>query len=195
LLGDAFDAGRFRQDYEPLNQPEFHPFTTDNQDYLAYICLILGSSRSSGQSEMYNLAKLTADVRSGRMKSFEQFIQEVDQRRGELPVRLAEIHAEIYAYIQAGDPTPFKAFRRNEYLTTIRRFGVLEDAAPVELMLAEEIVITQEVRAMAKEWRGRGALLFGLSDKPDEASIPTTELAAQGFLPLHQAETHAVGDG
>ena len=43
LLGDAFDLERFQGDYEILNQPTFHSFTTDNQDYLAYICLILGS--------------------------------------------------------------------------------------------------------------------------------------------------------
>ncbi len=42
-------------------------------------------------------------------------------------------------------------------------------------------------------WRERGALLFGLSDKPDEASIPTDDLAAQGYQPIHRVETHAVG--
>ena len=32
----------FQTAYERLNQPEYHPFTTDNQDFLVYICLILG---------------------------------------------------------------------------------------------------------------------------------------------------------
>lgn len=41
--------------------------------------------------------------------------------------------------------------------------------------------------------RARGVLLFGLSDKPDEASIPSDDLAAQGSLAVHQVETHAVG--
>ena len=51
----------------------------------------------------------------------------------------------------------------------------------------------KEVREMALIWKEQGALLFGLSDKPDEASVPGAELAAQGHLPIHRAETHAVG--
>jgi len=187
LLGSAFDPQAFRLAYQPLNEPEFHPFTADNQDYLAYVCLILGSG-------LYDLPGLVADIKSGRLASFSQFIKEVDCRKGELPAELAKIHTEIYANVQSGDPTPFKPFRRNEYLTTIRCFGSLGDGEAVEKLLQEEILITQEVRAMALEWQSRGALLFGLSDKPDEAAIPTEELASQGYLPLHRAKTHAVGE-
>ncbi|MCJ7738702.1 MAG: hypothetical protein MUQ10_15555, partial [Anaerolineae bacterium] len=43
LLGDDFNPEAFQTSYDMLNQPEFHPFTADNQDYLAYVCLILGS--------------------------------------------------------------------------------------------------------------------------------------------------------
>ena len=39
------------------------------------------------------------------------------------------------------------------------------------------------------------ALIFGLSDKPDEASIPTETLAELGNLPLHQIKTDVVGEG
>ena len=60
-------------------------------------------------------------------------------------------------------------------------------------LLANEIVITQEVREVALAWRERGALLFGLSDKPDEASIPQPAQAAQGRQAIHRVETHAVG--
>ena len=95
--------------------------------------------------------------------------------------------------MQDGDPTPFKVFRYNEYLTTVDRMGQLDDGACIEELLREEIVITQEVRLVAGEWQGKGALLFGLSDKPDEASIPTDEQAAQGYKAIHKMETHAVG--
>ncbi|MBS3785148.1 MAG: hypothetical protein KGY78_11970, partial [Anaerolineae bacterium] len=61
-------------------------------------------------------------------------------------------------------------------------------------LLAKEIVITQEVREAALRWKARGALLFGLSDKPDEASIPTPALASEGFQSIHRIETHTVGD-
>lgn len=187
LLGDAFDPAAFRAVYDPLNQPEFHPFTADNQDYLAYICLILGSG-------LYSFDELVLQVRNGRMASFAQFIQTVEGEKARLPRQLATIHQEILERFLAGDPTPFKAFRRTEYRTTVSRFGSLTDDASVESMLAHEIVITQELRDLAKEWRKRGALLFGLSDKPDEASIPTPTLAAQGYQPLHRAVTHAVGE-
>ena len=40
-LGEQFDAQAFRVVYDRLNQPEYHYFTADNQDYLAYICLMV----------------------------------------------------------------------------------------------------------------------------------------------------------
>ena len=187
LLGAAFDPLAFRAVYDPLNQPEFHYFTADNQDYLAYICLILGCG-------LYSYAGLVGELQSGRLVSFGQFISAVEGRKGELPLQLAHIHQDIFRNFQAGDPTPFKTFRRNEYFSTTRRFGCLDDFALVEKMLSDEIVITQEVRQQALEWRGRGALLFGLSDKPDEASLPTPEFEQQGHLPLHRTVTHSVGE-
>ena len=60
--------------------------------------------------------------------------------------------------------------------------------------MSEEIVITQEVLSAGKSWIDRGALIFSLSDKPDEASIPTEELKSQGLKPIHQTETHVVGE-
>jgi hypothetical protein len=186
LLGDDFDPGSFQEAYDLLNQLEYHPFTADNQDYLAYICLILGSG-------LYDLEPLTADVRAGELTSFQQFISLVDARADELPSSLHEIHEGVYSLVQQGDPTPFKAFRYNEYDTTIQAMGFLADDAPVEDLLAREIVVTQEVRELALAWQGQGALLFGLSDKPDEASVPRPERAAEGLPPIHRARTHSVG--
>jgi hypothetical protein len=186
LLGDDLDPSSFRAAYNLLNQPEFHPFTTDNQDYLAYTCLILGS-------ELYRLDALAARVRGGEMSTFGQFIAEVDERADRLPSSLREIHREIYDCVRQGDPTPFKVFRYNEYQVTVGRMGWLSDSAPVGELLADEIVITQEVRELALAWRQQGALLFGLSDKPDEASVPSDALVAEGYRSIHQTETHAVG--
>jgi hypothetical protein len=186
LLGDGFDPAGFQEAYDCLNQPEFHPFTADNQDYLAYICLVLGSG-------LNRLETLVNDVRSGRVTSFQQFISEVDDRAAGLPGSLSGIHDSIYACVQQGDPTPFKAFRYSEYRTTVERMGWLDDDTPVAELMAKEIVITQEVREVALAWRAQGALVFGLSDKPDEASIPSKDLAAQGYQPIHRVATHAVG--
>jgi hypothetical protein len=188
LLGDAFDLEHFQTAYDELNQTHSHPFTTDNQDVLAYMCLIIGSG-------LFDLDTLTADIEAGRLQSFQQFIAEVDANQGKISADLRDIHHSVYAYVQAGDPTPFKEFRYNEYECTVERLGCLADDAPLDDMLANEILITQEVREVAHQWKAQGALLFALSDKPDEASIPTDELAEQGYLPIHQMETHAVGEG
>jgi hypothetical protein len=187
LLGDDFDPERFQTAYDELNQSEFHPFTADNQDYLAYICLILGSG-------LYQLEPLVERVRAGRMASFVQFITEVDEHADDLPMSLREIHDRVHSRVEAGDPTPFKAFRYNEYHATVERMGWLSDDATVRDLLASEIIITQEVREAALRWKAQGALLFGLSDKPDEASVPTDELASQGYRAIHRVETHAVGE-
>jgi hypothetical protein len=187
LMGSSFNEPAFRQAYNILVQVEFHPFTSDNQDYLAYICLILASG-------LYDLDTILAQVRSGELKSFHEFIQGVDAQSSRLDAHLAEIHRQIYANVRLNDPTPFKAFRRNEYRITIGHMGFLPDDTPVERMLQEEILITQEVRQICLEWKGRGGLLFALSDKPDEASLPTPELAESGYQPLHRTVTHTVGE-
>ncbi len=186
ILGESFHPAAFQVAYDRLNQPEFHAFTLDNQDYLAYICLILGSG-------LYGVDELVRRVSQGVLSSFRQFIDSVQMRLGDLPPALRAVHAEIYANVLAGDPTPFKPFRRSEYRETVARLGCFDDDSPVEQLLRDEIVITQEVRHMALAWRARGALLFGLSDKPDEASLPTPQLAAQGYRPIHRTETHSVG--
>ncbi|MEA3340413.1 MAG: hypothetical protein U9R15_10645 [Chloroflexota bacterium] len=187
LLGDDFDPECFQAAYDRLNQAEFHLFTADNQDYVAYICLILGA-------RLYQLEAVVADVQAGQMSSFEQFIAEVDGRADELSLSLREIHERVYSRVQGGDPTPFKAFRYNEYISTVERMGFLDGDAPAVELLEQEIVITQEVRETALAWRERGVLLFGLSDKPDEASAPSDELAAHGYQAIHRVETHAVGE-
>jgi hypothetical protein len=186
LLGDSYDPSQFQAAYDCLNEPNYHTFTTDNQDYLAYTCLILSAG-------LVNLDALLGELKADPGKTFPQFMFEVEARAEELPDRLRSLHDEVYGYMQEGDPTPFKAFRHNEYLTTIEAMGCLDDDASVTQMLDDEIVITQEVREIALTWRDKGALLFGLSDKPDEASIPTDELKAKGYRAIHHVETHAIG--
>ena len=71
--------------------------------------------------------------------------------------------------------------------------GRLAPGTPPDVLLSREIVITQEVRELAQDWRKAGVLTFGISDKPDEASVPSPELSAEGYLPLHQVEMAVVG--
>jgi hypothetical protein len=187
LLGADFDQSAFQRAYDELNQTAYHPFTTDNQDYLAYICLILGAG-------LFSLENVVGEVRAGAMADFTDFISRVQARRHELDGSgLTPIHDNVWRCVQAGDPTPFKAFRYNEYLTTVARFGDLP-GAPVREKLDQRIVITQEVRQAALALRERGVILFGVSDKPDEASLPSERQAGEGMLALHHLETVAVGD-
>lgn len=186
ILGSAFDLTQFDLVYQTLSQVEFHPFTSDNQDYLAYVCLILLGGIAS-------LSDLKQAVYQRELRTFEDFIQQVEQGKAQLPACLAEAHVQVYDSVLAGDPTPFKAFRRCEYTVTVGSMGILPDDASPLVLLAEEITLTEEIRRISLDWRNRGSLLFGLSDKPDEASLPTQELAARGFQPLHRTPTHAVG--
>jgi hypothetical protein len=186
LLGSEFDEQVFSTAYQRLNHPEFHPFTADNQDYLVYICMILGSGLTS-------LVALIADVESGAMATFDQFIAFCEGNKKGLPLNLRWVHDEVFSLVNNGDPTPFKKFRREEFKQTISRMGVMAGDFSVEQLLKGEITITQEVRLAALGWRERGALLFGLSDKPDEASLPDYELASQGYRPIHRVEANVIG--
>ncbi len=71
LLGDAFHRDAFLTAYKTLGDPVYHPFTADNQDYLAYICLVLGAG-------VFDLDDLLMQLRDGRMTSFRQFIDRAD---------------------------------------------------------------------------------------------------------------------
>jgi len=188
LLGVAFDTTGFDSSYNLLNETEFHPFTTDNQDYLAYLCLILGS-------DLFTLDDVVDDIRSGKLSCFTEFLGLVEARVRELPDSLGRLHADIYSRVRAGEATPFKAFRYNEYRMTVSRMGKPAGDADIVARLDQEIVITQEVRERALTWQAQGALLFGLSDKPDEASIPADPLVKQGYQAIHRTQTHALGAG
>lgn len=184
LLGDALDEKKFHADYAKLNQPLYHSFTTDNQDYLAYVCLILQSGAIT-QDEFFSA------LDGGDLTQFAGFLALVDDRKGDLSSPLRRVHNSVQAAFLQGNPTPFVDFRRNEYKVTVERMGSLDDETPVERLLQEEIVITHEVMEYALRCRHDGALVFGLSDKPDEASIPSEEI--ESYLPLHETETHVIG--
>ncbi|NLG49369.1 MAG: hypothetical protein GX552_04575 [Chloroflexi bacterium] len=186
-LGDQFDAGAFRAVYDRLNQPEYHHFTADNQDYLAYICLMVNGG-------IYPPDELWAGLARGELADVMQFAQACEARRGSMSPGLLAVQDEVRRGIEAEDPTPFKGFRRGEYLETVARMDVLPDDAPEAEVLRDEITITAEVVSVARYMAERGALVFGLSDKPDEASTPTPEYVAQGYQPIHRTAMKIAGE-
>lgn len=187
LLGNDFNIDKFQGMYNELNQPEFHPFTADNQDYLVYVCLILASG-------LYNFDTFLQNVRDGNLQTFRSFIADVDHQLVQLSPNLRSAHQDFFNNWQKGDPTPFKAFRFCEYQNTADTMGISADNEDIGYLLETEIVITQEVRKFALKSKEQDALLFGLSDKPDEASIPTHDLEVKGYKPIHQITTHIVGE-
>jgi hypothetical protein len=185
LTGD-FDEVTLGNVYNHLNQIEYHPFTRDNQDYLAYISLMV-------VGQVYPAERLWADLESGRLTGFRQFITLCDARQPQMSEGLLAAHREVTGNMAKDDPTPFKSFRFREYHATVALMDALPDDTPQETLLAQEITMTGEVVALAEQLAAQGMLTFGLSDKPDEASVPPPEAHTQGALPLHRVPMKVVG--
>lgn len=184
ILGGSFSPQQFENMYRTLNQPVFHVFTEDNQDYLVYICMI-------GMCGLFTTQDICDASARHELPDFHGFLRQVEQRRKELPAEVDAVHRRVSDSVQAGDSTPFKQFRQTEYETTLQRMGQLPDDAVIEQLLREEIVITREVMEFALQGHTAGALVFGLSDKPVEACMPAREGIS---LPLHQMQTHVIGE-
>jgi hypothetical protein len=187
MLAHEVDQPLAIEAYDRFNRPPYHPFTTDNQDYLAYLSLLVGSG-------WIELEELSDGVLGRRWTGFEHLLDEVSHGASRLPAGVRTIHSQVTTAVAAGDPTPFKKFRAAEYLETVTRMEASREATDLDGVLADGITITGEVLRRSLEWRDRGALIFGLSDKPDEASLPSPELAEQGYKPLHRTEALVVGE-
>lgn len=190
VLGDRFDRAAFEREYAELNRSRYHFLTADNQDYLAYICLVLNVG-------LVSFEEILDEIKSGSMDNFEQFLRWVGSRllinpgAGE---SIRQIHEAVVCSVRTGDPTPFKQFRRQEFVTTIERMGNMPDDAAIDELLAREITLTNEVCELAAWLNARGSLLLCLSDKPDEASCPDAHVSPD-LPPIHRAQTHRIGVG
>lgn len=188
LLGARFDGQEFEKYYNEFNQTHYHKLTADNQDYLAYVCLVV----SVGLMEFKDVVK---QVQSGAIENFDQFTRLVEMRMQISPVGselFRQAHDAVVFGMRNGDPTPFKRLRRQEFISTVDYMGKLEDDASADDLLADEITLTAEVIALSKWLKERGCLLLCLSDKPDEASCPHPHVSPD-LPPVHRAETHLVG--
>ena len=188
VLGEDFHRADFEQQYSALNRSRYHGLTADNQDYLAYICLVLNTG-------LITFDELLSEIDSKSLDNFEQFVRWVDSRlmsRNGVTEAFRQVHEAVRAAIHVGDPTPFKQFRREEFRSTAARMGHMAEDAPLDKILAEEITLTEEVCQLCEWLKSRGALLLCLSDKPFEASCPTRQLGNE-FQPLHRMKTHRIG--
>jgi len=188
LLGDKFNAKRFTQHYEHLNRARYHHLTGDNQDYLAYICLVLNN-------DGLDCTDLLERIESGAVQTFEQFVRYAEvciAGGGRVSEAMRQAHEAVNTAVSQGDPTPFKQFGREEYLATLEHMNNLADDVPAEERFHQEICITQEVREAVLGLKERGCLIISFSDKPDESSIPHHS-RHRGKQPIHKAITHATG--
>jgi hypothetical protein len=186
-LGGALDVDAFRNLYARLNKPECHWITEDNQDYVAYLCLMAsGVVFPEGRFWEAMEGRQFADVIA--------FSDWCEDRAGSMTPQLLVAHREVWDGLHRKDPTPFKSFRNDEFLETIALMDVLPDEATAEQVLEQEIVITAEVADTCRLLTARGALVFGLSDKPDEASLPTPRAAERGYRAIHDTPMKAYGE-
>jgi len=188
LLTQKFDGPAFEHYYRELNRERYHAVTADNQDYIAYICLVLSTG-------LIGFDDLIGEINAGQLSSFDQFIRLVETRMMIRPVNsefFRQAHDAVIMAVRNDDPTPFKRFRRQEFISTVKRMGQLADDTDADVLLLEEITINNELYELVTWLRKRGCLIICLSDKPDEASCPHPHVSPD-LPPVHRAETHAVG--
>ena len=119
----TFDLARVQAAHNELKEPAYHPFTADNQDYLAYICLAVSAG-------LIDLPTLVRQVKAGEMRSFEQFIAWADvEMTARNPVfsekpGFSTIHREVYPLVQAGDPIELQPGPRELSLAELFRSRV-----------------------------------------------------------------------
>ncbi len=188
VLGGAFNQTAFEKHYTFFNRGRYHSLTSDNQDYLAYICLVLNLG-------LIQFEELLSEIESDSLHNFEQFIRWVDSRmmsQAGVAEAFRQVHEAVRASVRIGDATPFKQFRREEFVSTIDHMGKLSDDATVDEILSEEVALTEEICELSDCLKKRGCLQICFSDKPFEASCPTRQLA-ENFLPVHRMPTHRIG--
>jgi hypothetical protein len=182
-IGPSFAEDLFQQTYQTLYQTRYHPFTSDNLDYIAALCLAVlanGITLPALLTQIDANPQLHATIVLQTLPCNDQW-----------PAAAARLFQEIVAQIRVGDPTPFKAFRHAEFEATYARLAASTRVPTVPQLLHEQIVITAEVWQAAQAWKAAGALLFGLSDKPDEAALSTNPPQQES---LHQIVGYIVGE-
>jgi len=144
---------------------------------------------------LVSLEEVVTEVADGCVDNFDQFTRHVETRmmiNSTSSEAFRQAHDAVVTSMRNGDPTPFKRFRRQEFIATVERMGNMNDETDVAELLANEITLTEEVCAVSAWLAERGALLLCLSDKPDEASTPHARVSPN-LPPVHRAVTHRVG--
>ncbi len=170
FLGTDMNVPLFRRAYADLCHQEWHYFTLDNQDYVTSTALLIASG-------VVEYDQLDTDVADGKIMSYAHLLDLVTPR---VPASLAALYTELRSRVAAGDPTPFKQFRRAEFVATINR------------MADGRLCLCRDLFNLAEQLRLKGALCLATSDKPSESALPTPEQVAAGILPLHRTPAQMI---
>ncbi len=186
-LKNKWQKDHFLLIYKTFNEPTYHFLTEDNQDYLAFVCLMILAG-------VWSFEELVEQLIQKKITSFQEFLSRTASRLQRRPMpAVTPYFEEVFLAAVKGDPTPFKSFRRMEYLATIERIDCVQSENPAEI-LRSEITLTQEIVDLASFLRGkRFSPILCISDKPPESTFPSDDLKQQGYLPLHQMPMKIVG--
>ena len=160
------------------------------------ISLVLGSrarylEEHGAQPGTYYYTRGWIDFIDDPYKEYLKIVPKYGEEKAAYVARLIMEHYTRVAVIET--PGVRGLHDKREYLETVGRMDALPDDAAAQDVLAREIVITAEVASLATHLAAQGVLVFGISDKPDEASIPTPEQAAEGRQPIHRTRMKVYG--
>jgi len=186
-LKNEWQEDHFLLIYKTFNEPAYHFLTEDNQDYLAFVCLMV-------LADVWSFEELVDQLIRRKITSFQEFLTRTASRLQKRPISaVAPYFEEVFLSTVKGDPTPFKSFRRMEYLATIERIDCVQSEDPAEI-LRSEITLTQEILDLVSFLKKKQfSPIVCISDKPPESTFPSDELKQQGYLPLHQMPMKIVG--
>lgn len=163
LIGD-YDERKFFEIYKILNDKKFHNFTEDNQDIVTLLTIIFYLG-------LYDFQEFIEEYESGKKIDKLNFFKEILEKSNK-NLNFYKVLERCTLRIENGDPTPFLEFRYKEFESTIKRMDFLSDYENIKTLLEEEIMITKEVYDLLIFSKEKGALLFGLSDKPEASTFP-----------------------
>ena len=165
IIKDALggiEEDRFDYVYSRLNRRSLHSFTGDNQDIVAIMSILF-------YGDYYALGRFIREFYAGKWRGPLEFFNTITISPNEKAYKLLE---EVKENLLKKNPTAFPTFREREFSCTLKRMDFLPDISDVRKLLNEEILITKEVYDVGLIAKKKGALVFGLSDKPELSSIP-----------------------
>ena len=178
-LGPDDDFEAFTAIDNELNRPAYKDLTADNQDYLAYICIMAGAG-------VLPLPEIQTDHTRDKMNDFAAFITAIAARGVRVVASLPDLHLTVYTAFQAGLYNLLQGLpSRGVSRPAVNRMGNLPDYVSTAERYRNEICLTREVWDACIWLAQRGALITSFGDKPDEACALTPALAALGLLPVH----------